>query len=530
MSLATSIFDETIDAASAPPTPVQRISRAPQSTAGFVLLIAMIAVVAMGKMVLHDTLDPDLFQHIRIAESIARQPFPGPLVDDLSFASVRTPWTPYAWLAELGMMWTWDHGGVRAIVGIQLLTCGAFVVFLALSAHEMTIAAFGQPRHLAAAVATFVGIFIALPYLSFRPVSFTLMFLAAAAWILCRDRRLGERSAAVWCLPLLVALLINFHFFAVLLPTYCFLLTIGALWESRFPGLLADTTNAAERSRRLRRCVTLTAATSLACVATPMFAGMVKVVLHYQFADVMVSSNAIAEMVPFYKASPLAPVAAAFVVALLALSIIYRNRLRAADWTWIAFSLFLILRLGRFSPVFAIFAAPIIAVVLPRLSDQILSRKLALGLLAAALLINIARIAPALPTSHTTLDQWLNRLKGEEGYPTAAAGFVRARVRPVTHHIITEFTWGAFLEWRLGDEYQMLLDGRVQLFTAEFWRKTYLNGEGPERLAFLRSVGADAAILPAAHSVFRNDLLKLGWSQAFADDDAIVLLPPSDRR
>ena len=38
----------------------------------------------------------------------------GPLVDHISFASVKKPWTPYSWLAELGMKWIWDHATWRA--------------------------------------------------------------------------------------------------------------------------------------------------------------------------------------------------------------------------------------------------------------------------------------------------------------------------------------------------------------------------------------------------------------------------------
>src|SRR5205814_1338906 len=74
----------------------------------FWLLIGMIALVGVGKAVVSDTLDPDLFWHLRVADQLHRDGV-GPLVDELSFQSIRTPWTPYSWLAELGMKWAWDH-------------------------------------------------------------------------------------------------------------------------------------------------------------------------------------------------------------------------------------------------------------------------------------------------------------------------------------------------------------------------------------------------------------------------------------
>src|SRR5439155_16997475 len=60
---------------------------------GFALLVALVALVAGGKAILHDTLDPDCFWHLRVAEQLHRDGI-GPLVDNLSFASSKRPWTP----------------------------------------------------------------------------------------------------------------------------------------------------------------------------------------------------------------------------------------------------------------------------------------------------------------------------------------------------------------------------------------------------------------------------------------------------
>src|SRR5580704_14057180 len=84
-------------------------TRSPKS--GFALLIGLIVLCAVGKVILADTLDPDCFWHLRVGEEISRMPWPGALVDDLSFSSMREPWTPYSWLAELTMKRLWDIGG-----------------------------------------------------------------------------------------------------------------------------------------------------------------------------------------------------------------------------------------------------------------------------------------------------------------------------------------------------------------------------------------------------------------------------------
>ena len=105
---------------------------------GFVLLISVLALAAAGKAILYDTLDPDLFWHLRVADQLAALPYPQPLVDQLSFASIKTPWTPYSWLAELGQRWVWIHGGYRAAVAIQAIMAGATVCLVAMIAVEMS--------------------------------------------------------------------------------------------------------------------------------------------------------------------------------------------------------------------------------------------------------------------------------------------------------------------------------------------------------------------------------------------------------
>ena len=80
----------------------------------FWLLISMIAAVGAGKAIISDSTDLDLFWHLRVAEQLHTDGI-GPLVDRISFSSIQTPWTPYSWLAELGMRWLWDTFGWRSV-------------------------------------------------------------------------------------------------------------------------------------------------------------------------------------------------------------------------------------------------------------------------------------------------------------------------------------------------------------------------------------------------------------------------------
>src|SRR5829696_10259538 len=97
------------------PAPVAVFHPSRSATPAFLALLGLVALVAGGKAVLFDTLDPDCFWHLRVAEQL-RQDGIGPLVDRLSFGSMKEPWTPYSWLAELLMKVVWDAGGYRAAV------------------------------------------------------------------------------------------------------------------------------------------------------------------------------------------------------------------------------------------------------------------------------------------------------------------------------------------------------------------------------------------------------------------------------
>jgi hypothetical protein len=397
---------------------------------------------------------------------------------------------------------------------------GAFVGLIALCCREAQRALTPhRPGGFSALLATGAACIWSLAYFSFRPATLAIDLLALAAWLILRDRRLGERSRAVWlCIPL-AALLTNIHLTVILLPAWFGCLAAGAAWECH-----KGCDDAVDRTRRLKRYVLLSVLTAIACLATPMLPGVVRVIAHYQAEDVMVASPFIAEMQPFYQ-SPFGKVSAILIVATLGYAIWNRRRLRAGEAAWFGLMLVLLLRLGRFSPLTAIIASPVAAVVWPGLSDKPLGNRLIQAVLAVMLLITLGRCATEFPI-HTPMDTWLNRhVPQADGFPTAAADFVDANVSPHNAKIINEFNWGGYLAWRLGDHYQVLMDGRTQLYTTEFWRATCL-GDEASREAYVKTVHADAAILPLHKSVFADALKSIGWTIGWQDSQSVVMLPP----
>ena len=70
----------------------------------------------------------------------------------------------------------------------------------------------------------------------------------------------------------------------------------------------------------------------------------------------------------------------------------------------------------------------------------------------------------------------------------------------------------------------MLLDGRTQVFSPEFWNDVYLKDEESCRKVLAQS-GAEVAIVPIEKSKFRSALLAMGWKVAHQDDRAQVFVP-----
>ena len=487
--------------------------------AGFLLLIALIALAAGAKSILYDTLDPDCFWHLRVGEQLAREGI-HPLHDSLSFASIREAWTPYSWLAELGMSKLWSLGGFRAAVLAAAMMISVLIGVITLASRELVAGHADESgnRYLATVMSTGFAAFLALPYLSFRPVAAALLLLAVCTWLMLRDRRLGERSRGVWWVILLTALTVNLHLFAGLVPLWLGALFLGAIWE-----------RSDDRGRRVGRYALLCGMSAAACACTPMLRGMLETIRHYSLHDPMVASTVIGEMQPFWRGG-MGKISLALVGIFGVCVVRHRERLRAGEMLWLLLSFVMLLRMGRFAPVFALIAAPIFAVTMPRLSDAVLGRRPLCGAMAVILVAGVVRISIAFPSRAANLGDWLNRNGPDApGYPVEAAAFVAESIPRSDGRIINEFNWGGYLAWKLGDHFQVLLDGRTQVFSPQFWQTVYLGDDEPQR-RFLASVHADAAVLPVSKSRFKSTLVSLGWKTVHRDDRAEVMVPGESQR
>lgn len=494
------------------PTPLLKSSR---WRVGFWLVIALLALIAAERIVMVDTLDPDAFWHLRVADQLARQGI-RPIVDELSYMSLRTPWTPYSWLAELGMRQIWRAGGLPGAVMVHILMSMSVVLVSALACRAATTTN-SSDRALPIIIAVLLAAMWTQPFMAFRPVSAAFVLLMLCAWLLLRDRRRDQRSLAVWLIPPIIAVTVNVHFFAILVPCWIGALLAGALIE---------------RDRRgARRYAVLLISTALALLATPLLAGTIRAMTGFASADPLVASGQISEMTYLWR-NPWGMLLAALAAATVGWLIVKRRDVRVGEWIWLGGMTLLAARYARFTPLFAMLAAPLLARTLPAMSPRVLSMKIVWFMLALVIAVTAFRVIDGLPPRGASPSVWLNRHgPAQFGYPCEAADYLDAHVSPRSGHLINGFNWGGYLAWRL-PQFQVMADARTQLYPAEFCQRFAFGDAETTRAALqelIASQGADAAILPRDDQHIRPRLIELGWQVAHEDDRAVVLIPPQNR-
>jgi hypothetical protein len=482
---------------------------------GFCWALALLLCVPAAKAVLADSIDPDFFWHVRVAEQLLAEGI-GPVSEPFSFMSNPGPWTPFSWLGELLMKWTYDATGLAGVVGVHALCGIVFFGFIAMASLEATRQLAGARRYVATLIVVGFAMLMSLPFLSFRPVTMALALMSVMHWLLWRDRRTNDR--AVWLLVPATLLLTNLHLYVIL--------WIAGLWARAVGRSLDGWCGAINDAGALKRTWRLTVACSIAALGTPMLPGCIRNAIWFRAEDPMVLHALVAEITPFY-AGALGMVLLAGVIGIAWLAVKSRRNLGFENLFWLMAAMVFLFQMGRFASVFALIAMPIAAAVLPALPERVLARRpLRLAMMLGALAMAV-RIVTSLPTPHTSMDAWLTR-NGEADnlrYPTDAARFVEQSVPRLTGRLFNELTWGGYLIWRLGDRYQVFMDGRTLVYPPQFWTDLYVT-QGEAKREILRGESADAAILPVSLSRLAEPLRELGWRKVYADDRALVLVPP----
>ena len=163
-------------------------------------LFVAIFLLALFAMAVRETLDPDMWWHLRTGQAILSDGIPKQ--DIFSFTVPDNEWITHEWLSEVVMWLGYRAGGLPGLILF-------FAAIIAATFWLVYIVCDGRP-YLAAFVVLLAALATA-PFWGVRPQMFNMLFTAAFVYLVERHRkgRVGRR--ALWLLPLLTLVWANLH-------------------------------------------------------------------------------------------------------------------------------------------------------------------------------------------------------------------------------------------------------------------------------------------------------------------------------
>ena len=431
-------------------------------------LFVALFLLALFTMAVRETLDPDMWWHLRTGEYILQEGLPRQ--DIFSFTVPDHAWVTHEWLSQLFMWLVYQVGGLPGLIVV-------FAAIITLTFGLVYLCCDGRP-YLAAFVVLLVAVASAITW-GARPQMFNLLLTAVFVFVVegVRSGRLGRRW--FWLLPALMVLWVNLHsgylLGVVLLATY----VVGEAAEQwlggRFPGRGTTTTTRPHLdSQSIRTLALATGASFLAALLNP--SGYVIWIYPFETLGSSAMQAYIQEwQPPDFHFAIFWPFAALFFLGIVSWWAGYRAGGSAPAGS----DVLLFLGTGaagllsaRHIPLFAIVAAPIVCrslwlalagtrlerALLPTTRQKPPGRVLAL---ANWLLLLLAVLGAALWTSSKIM---ANDAAIAERYPVAAVDYLQASGL-ASQPGYNQYGWGGYLIWR---GLPVFVDGRADVYGDPF--------------------------------------------------------------
>jgi hypothetical protein len=163
-------------------------------------LFVALFVIALFTMGVRETLDPDMWWHLRTGEFILQHGIP--TQDVFSFTVPNNAWVTHEWLSQLIMWLVYLAGGLPGLILF-------FAALIALTFWLLYLACAGRP-FLAAFIVLLAAITSAIVW-GVRPQIFNLLLTALFILIVERVKDGRWRVRTLWWLPLLTLVWANLH-------------------------------------------------------------------------------------------------------------------------------------------------------------------------------------------------------------------------------------------------------------------------------------------------------------------------------
>ncbi len=466
--------------------------------------------------------DGDTGWHIRVGEMILSSGSV-PTTDPFSFSKPKAEWFAWEWLSEVVLAELHGWLGLKGVVWFAGVLIAAFAVLLL----RYTLWLGADP--LVALLTTLLAVGAASVHYLARPHLFTMLLLVVSLWIIGRDLRRPGR--AVWALVPMAALWANLHGgFLVLL--FC----LGSVGGVAF---LEAALRRSERRTRLAqggRYAALTAACAAATLVNPYGWELHRHILSYLSSDWIKMSIAEFQS-PSFRAENVLQFEILLISGLLVAGRLLWER-RYVDALWIAAWAHFSLQSARHIPMYAIFAAPLVAVEgskawrawalgQPRKSPgrtlYEFGRDLGAGLGRATLWSAVFALSLlAVPG----LLKWPSDFPESE-FPLAVIGRNENLIRG--RRVFTDDGWADYLLYRFFPVQRVFMDGRSDFYGEEIGEQ-YLDlmyGR-PRWRELLRKYEFEAVLVPPKRPLAALLDLDPDWERCDEDEDAVLFVPRAE--
>lgn len=478
----------------------------------FKRLVSTVSLLAIFTMALRISVTSDTWWHLRAGSWILEH---GQLLrqDPFSLTRLGQPWLYPGWLAQIGMVTTYERLGFP---GLNLFTALSVLVGFAFVWKSVEAPALlkGFTFVLAAACA---GV-----YWSARPQILSFALTGVLIWALHRARQKG--GSAIWLWPVLIALWANLHggFAIGLLLLGIELISAGldSITPARF-----ELTRSAGTSLSLGRIAAGTALSAAAVALNPNGPAM----LTYPFKTVSIGvlQDYIQEwQSPNFHSLELQPFLWMLLLTLIFLALSprrpsWRELITVGVFAYLAFLA------ARNVALFGLVALPVLTTHMNATLQSWLPRREGASQLPQKttrvlnLILFVALVAAAAAKSIAPLSKKVNEAAIEEQTPVAAVDFL-LEARPAGP-LLNSYNWGSYVIWALHPQYLSFVDGRTDLFDDEIlveYLQLWRADPGWEQIVERWELRV-ALLEPEAP--ITEELRKAGWRVLYEDPQAVVL-------
>jgi hypothetical protein len=414
---------------------------------GFPMVVAAAFAALVYCMIPASMADPDIWWHLRDAESLFRT-HAFLVKDSFSFTAMGAPWINHEWLAEVPFYLGWRAMGERGVVLVTVLVIEAVMlgVFYLAYRRSGNIKATALVSAIAALFAT----------ISFGPRTLLFGWLCLVIELIVLERfRSDER--AIWALPVLFAIWVNTHgSWLIGMVLLCVFIACGSVRVDA-----GSIENAAWTPAQLRKLLIASCLSFGALFVNPygwrLVAYPFNLAFHQQLNVASVDEWRALDFHSMRGRLFLVCLASLFV-----LQLIRRRKWTLDEVAFLFIGLYSAMSYSRFLFLAAIVAMPVMAKDLPGLGPSAARRNRPMfnAVLLAALVLLAVLHRPVKTGAE------------EARFPMQALPALRA-FHP-EGHVFNEYIWGGFLEWH-ARQIPVMIDSRADIFEYNGTFKDYLD-------------------------------------------------------